>query len=245
MNEIKKAVEHIPLPDHLHDVAYKHLNKSTPKRSKRWILPTVAMIFLSLFATTIVFSNFFSISDFFESKEEKLSVINESKIVVESDMFLITLKEFVDYKENTLLIHELNNLPYTLSDTKLIDLLIENELFLYEAKDHGIVATKQEINEYAQQTKQAVIEGNDPIINQINEALAKNLGVNLEEYFTHPTTLKQYELVIVSEKYFMQLYSDEVLTDQYTLEHYQTDLHEKYKNHIKVNEDILKTIEGQ
>lgn len=62
-------------------------------------------------------------------------------------MFTITLKEFVNYKENTRLVYELNNLPYTLSDNELLDQLIGDELVLYEAKDHGVVATEREINE--------------------------------------------------------------------------------------------------
>ena len=111
MNVIKKNIEQIPLPDNLHEVAYNRLNKTAPKRTKRWMLPTVAALFLILCTTPIVFSNYISISDFFDSKDQKISAIDESIVVVECDMFTITLKELVDYKENVLLIHELNNIP--------------------------------------------------------------------------------------------------------------------------------------
>src|SRR5690606_34306217 len=120
MNEIKKSIEQIPLPDNLHEVAYNRLHKSAPKRAKRWMLPTVAMLFLILCSTPIVFSNFISISDFFESKDQKTAAIDDSKIVVESDMFTITLKQFVDFKENKRFIHELNNIPFTLTDKEIL-----------------------------------------------------------------------------------------------------------------------------
>ena len=244
MNVIKKSIEQIPLPDKLHKVAYERLNNTSTKRAKRWMLPTVAMLFLILSSTTIVFSNYFSISDFFESKDQKLSAIDETKIVVESDTFSITLKQFVDYKENILLIHELNNIANAFSDMELLNQLIETELLLYEAKDHGVIATTQEINEYALQTKQAWAETNDASLHEINEELARKLGVDVEEYFTHPTTLKNYESMIISNNFIMQLYSEGILNEQYTQEQYKTDLHGKYKKQINVNKDYLKEAEG-
>ena len=195
-------------------------------------------------STPIVFSNYISISDFFESKHQKLSTIDETKIVAESDILTITLKQFVDYKENILLIHELNNIPYAFSDMELLNQLIENELLLYEAKNHGVFATTQEVNEYAQQTKQGMAEANDTILYQINEELAKKLEVNVEDYFTHPTTLKNYESIIITNNFIMQLYSEGILNEQYTQEQYKTDLHEKYKKQINVNKDYLKETEG-
>ena len=245
MNEIKKSIEQIPLPDDLHEVAYNRLNKSVPNRTKRWLLPTVATIFLLLCTTPIVFSNYISISDFFDLKDQKITAIDDSIVVVESDMFTITLKELVDYKENVLLTHELNNIPFVLTDMELLDQLIENELVLYEAKNQGIVVTEQEVNEYAEQTKETMAEANDPILNQIKEEYAKRLGVTAEEYFTHPKTLTQYELLLTSNKFFMELYSEGILNDQYTPEQYKVDLHEKYSDKIKVYKDELKAFEGQ
>ena len=116
---------------------------------------------------------------------------------------------------------------------ELLDRLIEDELLLYEAKSYGIVATAQEVNEQAQQTKQALAESNDPIMTQINEELAKRLGVTAEEYFTHPTTLKQYETMITSNNFIMQLYSEGVINDRYTSEQYKAVLHEKYAKTTK------------
>lgn len=243
MNEIKKAIEQVPLPDKLHKVAYERLNNTSTKRAKRWMLPTAAMLFLILSSTTIVFSNYFSISDFFESKDQKLSAIDETKIVAESDIFSITLKQLVDYKENIVLVHELNNIPNAFSNMELLNQLIENELLLYEAKDHGVIATTLEINEFAEQAKQGITETNDADLYEINEELAKKLGVDIEEYFTHPTTLKNYESIIITNNFIMQLYSEGILNEQYTQEQYKTDLHEKYKKQINVNENYLKETE--
>ncbi|MFC5603638.1 SurA N-terminal domain-containing protein [Sporosarcina koreensis] len=242
MNEIKKSIEQIPLPDDLHEVAYNRLQKAAPKKTKRWMLPTVAALFLILCTTPIVFSNFISISDFFESKDQKTAAIDDSIIVVESDMFTITLKQFGDFKENKRFIHELNHIPFTLTDREMLDQLIEHELLLHEAKTHGIVVTEQEVSEYAEQTKQAMVESNDPIMTQINEELAKRLGVTAEEYFTHPSTLQQYESLLTSNNFISELYIDGVLNDYYTPDQYKADLHEKYANQLKVNQDVLKSI---
>lgn len=242
MNEIKKSIEQIPLPDDLHKVAYNRLQKAAPKKAKRWMLPTVAAVFLLLCTTPIVFSNYISISDFFESKDHKTAAIDDSIIVVESDMFTISLKQFVDSKENRRFIHELNNIPFTLTDREILDQLIEDELLLYEAKTYGIVVTEQEVSEYAEQTKQAIGESNDLIMTQINEELARRLGVTAEEYFTHPSTLQQYESMLTSNNYISQLYSDGVLNDQYTPDQYKDDLYEKYAKQLKVNQDVLKAV---
>src|SRR5690606_6510299 len=159
-----------------------------------------------------------------------------------SDMFTITLKQFVDFKENKRFIHELNNIPFTLTDKEILDQLIEDDLLLHEAKTHGIVVTEQEVSEYAEQTKQAIVESNDLIMTQINEELAKRLGVTAEEYFTHPSTLQQYESMLTSINYISDLYSDGVLDDHYTPDQYKADLHEKYAKQLKVNQNILKAV---
>lgn len=245
MNEIKKSIEQIPLPDDLHEVAYNRLQNAAPKKTRRWMLPTAAALFLLLCTTPIVFSNYVSISDFFESKDQKTAVIDESIIVAESDMFTITLRQLVDLKENKRFFHELNSIPFVLTDKEILDQFIEDELLAYEAKKHGFSATKEEVNDYAEQTKQGMAETNDPILNQINEELAKRLGVSKEEYFTNPSTLKQYELLLITNNYISQLYSDGVLNDQYTPDQYKVDLHKKYAKQVKVNENVLKELEGQ
>lgn len=242
MNEIKKSIEQIPLPDDLHEIAYNRLQKAAPKKTKRWMLPTVAALFLLLCTAPIVFSNYVSISDFFESKDQKTAAIDDSIIVVESDMFTITLKQFVDFKENKRFMHELNHIPFTLTDREMLDQLIRDELVLYEAKTHGMVVTEQEVFDYAEQTKQAIGESNNLIMIQINEELAKRLGVTAEEYFTHPSTLKQYEEMLASNNFISELYSDGVLNDEYTYDQYKADLHEKNAKQLKVNQDILKVI---
>ena len=127
---------------------------------------------------------------------------------------------------------------------ELLNQLIENELLLYEAKIHGVFATTQEINEFAELAKQGIVETNDADLYEINEELAKKLGVGIEEYFTHPATLKNYESIIISNNFITQLYSEGILNGQYTQEQYKTDLHEKYKKQINVNEDYLKEVEG-
>ncbi|GEN85190.1 hypothetical protein SLU01_35020 [Sporosarcina luteola] len=245
MNEIKKSIEQIPLPDDLHEVAYNRLQKAAPKKTKRWMLPTVAALFLLLCTTPIVFSNYISIGEFFESKDQKTAAIDDSIIVVESDMFTITLKQFVDFKENKRFIHELNNIPFALTDREILDQLIEDELLQHEAKTHGIVVTEQGVLEYAEQTKQAIGESNDLIMIQINEELAKRLGVTAEEYFTHPSTLKHYESMLTSNEFITRLYSDGVLNDQYTPDQYKADLYEKYANQIKVKQNILNQLESK
>jgi hypothetical protein len=242
MNKIKKSIEQIPLPDNLHEVAYNRLLKDAPIKAKRWMLPTVAALFLILCTTPIVFSNYVSISDFFESKDQKTATIDDSEIVVESDMFTITLKQFIDSKENRRFIHELNNIPFVLTDRELLNQLVEDELLLYEAQKHEVSVTAEKVNEFAEQTKEGMAEVNDPTLNQINEELAKRLGVTAEEYFTHPSTLKQYESMLTTDKFLTELYSEGVLNDRYTTEKYKADLYEKYANQLKVHQDILKAI---
>ena len=240
MNEIKQAIEQIPLPEQLSDITQKSLQQRPIKKKKVWLLSSVAVLFLAIFSSSLVFSDYISISDFFKSKEEKLAQIDEAELVVQSDAFTISLKQFVDYKENILLIHELNNFPYTLTDEDLINRMIENELLYVEAKKAQISVEKEEVESYISQVKLALAEANDPIQNEIEAQLAKALNIEVTEYYTHPVTFAKYERVLVEEKFIQKLYVNGELNEQYNIEHYKKDLRLANENDIKIYTDKLK-----
>ena len=240
MNEIKQAIEQIPLPEQLSDITQKSLQQRPIKKKKVWLLSSVAVLFLAIFSSSLVFSDYISISDFFKSKEEKLAQIDEAELVVQSDAFTISLKQFVDYKENILLIHELNNFPYTLTDEDLINRMIENELLYVEAKKAQISVEKEEVESYISQVKLALAEANDPIQNEIEAQLAKALNIEVTEYYTHPVTFAKYERVLLEEKFVQKLYVNGELNEQYNIEQYKKDLRLVNENDIKIYTNKLK-----
>lgn len=240
MNEIKKAIDQIPLPEQLSKITQKSLQQRPIKKKKYWLISSVAVLFLIIFSSSFVFSDYISISDFFKSKEEKLAQIDEAELVVESDAFTISLKQFVDYKENTLLIHELNNYPYTLTDEDLINRMIENELLYLEAKKAGITVEKEEVESYIAQVKLALEETNDPIQNEIDAQLAKALNIDVTEYYTHPVTFAKYERAVLEQKFVQSLYVNGELNEQYDVENYKKDLRLANENDIKIYTDKLK-----
>lgn len=242
MNEIKKAIDQIPLPEQLSEITQKSLQLPI-KKKKYWLLSSVAVLFLVIFSSSFVFSDYISISDFFKSKEEKLAQIDDTELVVQSDEFTISLKRFIDYKENTLLIHELNNYPYTLTDEDLINRMIENELLYVEAKKAGISVEKEEVESYIAQVKLALTEANDHIQNiqnEIDAQLAKALNIEVAEYYTHPVTFAKYERVLLEGKFVQKLYVNGELNEQYNVEHYKKDLRLANEKDIKIYTDKLK-----
>lgn len=64
--------------------------------------------------------------------------------------------------------------------------MVENKLLIQSAKKANIIVTDDEIKEYVIQTKEAVKQSEVPEIHDIHTALANDLNVSLDEYFTHP-----------------------------------------------------------
>ena len=240
MNDIKKAINQIPLPKQLSKVTQSSLNHIPQKSKKgRWILPTVATLFLTIFTSSFVLSNYISIPEFFQTKEKRLAQIDPSVIVVESDKFSISLKQFIDYKENTLLIHEVNNYPYTLTDLDVLNRMIENELLLAEAKKAGITVTSEEVETHISEVQSALEVTNDPILNELTDQLAKALNVSVDDYYEHPETIAKYEAVVMTNKFVEKLYVDGVLNDQYNIEQYKVDLRMSHKSNLYIFENEL------
>ena len=240
MNDIKKAINQIPLPENLNKITQSSLNQLPPKKKKRWVMPTVAALFLTLFTSSFALSNYISIPDFFQTKEEKLAQIDDSVIVVKSDMFSISLKQFIDYKETTLLIHEVNNYPYTITDLELLNQMIEFELLIFEAEKAGITVTSKEVETYISEVQFVLKDANDPILNELMEQLAKSLHVSVDDYFHHPDTIAKYKTVVMTNKFVDQLYGDSFLNNQYSIEQYKVDLMLIYKNNLEIFEEELR-----
>ena len=240
MNKIKKAIDQIPLPDQLNTVVQKSLQQQQIKKKKYLLLSSVAVLFLAIFGSSLAFSNYISIPDFFKSKEEKLLQIDENEFIVQSEEFTISLKQFVEYKENILLIHELNNFPYSLTDADLVNQMIKDELLYMEAKKANISIDKEDVENYISELRLGLAELNDPIQNEIEAQLAKSLQVNLDEYYKHPVTLAKYERLLTEDEFVQTLYERGILNDQYTIEMYENDLLLKYEKGITIYLEKLK-----
>lgn len=228
MDEIKKVMDEIPLPANLHERAQVGFKR---KKSKRWILPSVAAALLLLLFTPAVLSNYFSIADFFQEKELKLSEIDESIVLVDGGSFTITLKQFVEQKENMRLVNALNNRGNSPSDEEIIDGLINGEIELIGVKARGLHVSEQEILDYAMQTKEAFVNNENQDLNEIWTAMSANLNVSIDDYFTHPTTLKQYENLLLTQKLVEQFQS----MDAYN--QHIADLRKQYN--VQINQELL------
>ena len=228
MDEIKKVMDEIPLPANLHERAQVGFKR---KKSKHWILPSVAAALLLLLFTPAVLSNYFSIADFFQEKELKLSEIDESIVLVDGGSFTITLKQFVEQKENMRLVNALNNRGNSPSDEEIIDGLINGEIEQIGVKARGLHVSEQEILDYAMQTKEAFVNNENQDLNKIWTAMSANLNVSIDDYFTHPTTLKQYENLLLTQKLVEQFQS----MDAYN--QHIADLRKQYN--VQINQELL------
>lgn len=165
-------------------------------------------------SASIAFANLnIDIGHFFKEKENILTNINEDTVVISSDEFTITLKEYIDYRENIKLIHALNNIPFTKTPEELVNNLIKNKLFLQYAKKQNIEVTDEEVMEYAMQTRKVFSENQSPEFDELLKGLANSLGVSEEDYFTHPKTLENYRNLLLTQKAAEQLYEEGTLKD--------------------------------
>lgn len=209
------------------------------KKYKSIIIVGLVSLILILTSTMVLANNENQISEFFKGKEEKLEQASNDNIVVTSEDFKITEKDYIDYKENLVLVHKLNDISFSLQAEDIINRMIEEELLYSQAQKQDIKITDDEIKEYALQTKKAVEENSTPALNTIHIELAKKLNVSPDEYFTHPDVLKQYERMLLVGKFVEQLFDEEKLNDNYTLEDFKKELRENSKNSVDINKNLI------
>lgn len=199
-------------------------------------------VFLILCATyTFANNSNFEISDFFKEKESKVEKTSEGSMVVISDEFNITEREYVDYEENIKLIHKTNNIPFLQTEEDIVEQMINKKLLQHYAKSQKIEVTDEEIMNYAIQTKKAFENTSDPVMNELLIGLANSLNVSKEKYFTHPKTLKNYKNVLMVEKAVEQLYEQGIVDDEkYTIDQFTKDLRKEKQDNIHVDLDKLK-----
>lgn len=207
---------------------------------KKSIFLTGGFILIIAIGSPLVFANTNNIFyDFFKIKQEKVENVSEDDVVVEGEDFKISKKEYIDYKENLYLIHKMNGVAFDLSSEEIVKQMVENKALIQEAKKADVSVTDIEINEYAMQTKKAVEQSEISEIHEIHKALAKNLNVSLDDYFTHPDILKEYKNLLLVEKHIDILFEQEVLNDDFTVEDYTKKVMNNYKNSLIMNLSII------
>lgn len=159
--------------------------------------------------------------------------------VVESNHFIITQQQYIDYKENLMFIHQTNEIPFNLTNNEIINQMIEREVLLQYATDQYIVVTKDKVKAYALQTKEAVEQSEMPDMQKIYLELAEKLNVSPESYFTHPTVLKEYEWQFMIDKIVNQLTAEGTLTDTYTISSFVEELKKEDRYAVSINQNAL------
>lgn len=210
------------------------------KKNKFLLFFSTTALVLVLITSVALSNNDFGVSQFFETKQQKLDQLkNPSNILVKSEKFEISLKDYVDYKENLAFVHEINNMDFNLKDEEIIQRMVDNKLLLDFATNRKVKVTEDEVKEYALQTKTALEQSASPEMHAIHEELAKNLSVGLDEYFTHPEVLKNYKEILMIEKAVNELEIEGKLNDQYEVKDFIQDLRKENKGSVKVSEQLL------
>jgi hypothetical protein len=193
-----------------------------------------------LLGTSVVVANS-PISDFFAKTSQQVENAQEITIV-DGKSFTISEREFVQYKRNVLLVHEMNGIDFIQTNDQLIKDMIKRKLLLQYAKKQNVTISDQEVEEYALQQQELFSNLDDPDFNAIKTELAKAIKVSEEEYWTHPKTLKNYEEWLTIEKLITELYNSEQLNDERTDEDFKEELWKKEKSQISIKNEILDNI---
>ncbi|MCZ0704395.1 hypothetical protein J2T56_002789 [Natronobacillus azotifigens] len=213
-------------------------------KTKKIIILFSGLFFLLVILAPMALADDFGIGNFFSEKEQKLEGVNSSDVLVKGENFTITQEEFVDHKENLKMIYELNDISLDVSNEEVIDQIVENKLLLKVSDEQGIEVTKNDVQEYALQTRKAFEEENiSKELKQIHLELAKQLNVSPEEYFTHPDVLKQYEDVVKINKLVDHMELEGTLNDKYSLSDFVHDLKVENKDTLNINKQALEQFE--
>lgn len=215
-------------------------------RKKRYLLLICSCIILALFTPKIierVSSSDFGVREFFEGKEEKVNAFDASLVLAEGKTFVITAREFVDYKENVKLISQLNNEKFNLPNEELLARMLETRLLIQFADEQGIQVSSKEVYDYAMQTKEGYQQNDSPQLEEIQKALARKYNVSTDDYFTHPDVLKQYENIVKVDKLMNQMALEGKITDDYTVDTFVADINKQYTSAVHINYELLNKIE--
>lgn len=213
-------------------------------KTKKIIILFSGLFILLVILAPMALADDFGIGNFSGEKEQKLEVVNSSDVLVQGEYFTITQEEFVDQKENLKMIYALNDISLDVSNEEVIDQIIENKLLLQVSDEQGIEVTKDDVQEYALQTRKAFEEENiSKELKQIHLELAKQLNVSPEEYFTHPDVLKQYEDVVKINKLVDHMVLEGTLNEKHSLSDFVQDLRIENKDTLKINEQALEQFE--
>lgn len=212
---------------------------------KLTIITAVTIFILSIGAITFANSAENEVKTSFADKQKKLGLIKEEIIIAEGKLeeldVKITNKEFVEFKENLRMVHNVNKVPFKIDDEEIVNEMINDKLFVNDAKTKNITVTKEEVLEYAMQTKKAYDENTIPELKQMLTEMANQLNVSESDYFTHPDVLKKYEEFLITNKLIEILVQEgEIDEEGKTIDKYASKLKEKNKGKVKINLKNLK-----
>ncbi|WP_440115284.1 SurA N-terminal domain-containing protein [Paenibacillus sp. QZ-Y1] len=183
-------------------------------------------------------------------EKEKLNrnLTAESPLVV-GEGIEITRDKFIFYKKSSELISSLqnnNNLvkQASQSDEDIINELIKSELTVQNAKNLGLEATAQEIDDVITAEKAAL---NDPDLDPDNylvkELMSNRIritGLTEEEFWNSEETRYGYEKAILLGKLFDQLVKEGTINDITDFNEYQTGLLNASQDKLEINYAAIK-----
>ena len=79
------------------------------------------------------------------SEQQEPNAKDSSTVLVESNHFVITQQQYMDYKESLGFVHQMNEIPFNLTDEEIIDRMIEREVLIQYATNQHIVVAKDEV----------------------------------------------------------------------------------------------------
>ena len=201
------------------------------------ILPCTLLA--SIYLITSASSTNFQFNDLITEKESKLLEATD-EVIIESNEFEITNSEFIEFKENLKITNELNKTDITYSDTEILNELIKNELTDSYIESQNIYVSDEEVLEYANQTKEAFENSSVPELRDLHLALAAELDVAPEDYFTHPTILEEYRKIVAGEKLTEEMFEEGILTDAFSAEDFIENLYDESEPYLEINQSLYK-----
>ncbi|QNK56711.1 hypothetical protein [Paenibacillus sp. PAMC21692] len=165
---------------------------------------------------------------------------NKQRLLVEGRGVAITVERFRSFKENVELVAAVSDTKVP-SEKEILDELTATELAVAYARDKGLTAAREEIDEVIDAERSALAEADPdhgPVIELMKQRIGKT-GLTEEEFWSSEETRANYERSVLLGELAVILIDEGTIKDYREFGDFQRKLLEKYRDSIYIDLSLL------
>lgn len=220
--------------------------------NKKYVVTVIAGVAALLLTTSVLYSQSSipkdDIKKGFDEIQASLGQQHlQSEPLVEGAGIKIPAERFIFFKKNAELVNSLQSNSFqtaVTNDEDIINELIATDLSLQYAKNLGLNATTEEIDN-AIEYERAALDDPDPANNFVKEIMENRIritGLSEDEFWESEETRYNYEKAIIIGKLATKLIDDGEIQDISEFSDFQKDLLNATKSKLKINTEVIEKL---